>query len=51
MSNVDHHHLHRLLAAWNDHQDLRRDGAPLPELYASRIRLDAARDAIRHTPA
>ncbi|MEM9466340.1 MAG: hypothetical protein AAGA90_13275 [Actinomycetota bacterium] len=35
----------RLLEAWNNHQDLRRNGAPIPELAASRARLDMIRHA------
>lgn len=34
-----------LLQAWNHHQDLRRDGASIPELAASRALLDAVRTA------
>ena len=33
----------QLLAAWNHHEDLRRDGAPIAELAASRAALDALR--------
>lgn len=36
-----------LLRRWNRHQDLRRAGASVPELAASRIALDAARDDLR----
>ncbi len=32
-----------LLSAWNEHQDLRFNGAPVEDLAASRIRLDQAR--------
>lgn len=35
----------QLLAAWNDHQDLRATGAPPAVLYASRARLDSLRTA------
>lgn len=38
-------HLDRLLEAWNIHQDLRRNGAPIAELAASRARLDMIRHA------
>lgn len=41
----------RLLLAWNRHQDLRREGAPLPDLYASRMRLDAVRSEVRRPAA
>ncbi|MEO0495587.1 MAG: hypothetical protein AAF081_19440 [Actinomycetota bacterium] len=34
-----------LLVAWNRHEDLRRDGASIAELAASRATLDA----LRHT--
>ena len=37
--------LARLLEAWNAHEDLRRDGASIPELAASRARLDGIRNA------
>ena len=32
-----------LLTAWNDHEELRKKGAPPAVLLASRTRLDAAR--------
>ena len=32
-----------LLSAWNHHEDLRRDGASVAELAASRAGLDAIR--------
>ncbi len=35
----------RLLEAWNNHQDLRENGAPIAELAASRARLDMIRHA------
>lgn len=35
----------RLLQAWNRHQDLRRNGAPISELAASRAQLDMIRYA------
>lgn len=35
--------LSALLVAWNRHQDLRRDGATVSELAASRADLDAIR--------
>ena len=38
-------HLGRLLEAWNNHQDLRRNGAPVAELAASRAQLDMIRHA------
>jgi len=38
-------HLNRLLQAWNRHEDLRRDGAPIAELAASRAQLDMIRIA------
>ena len=34
-----------LLEVWNAHQNLRRDGAPIAELAASRQRLDTVRNA------
>jgi hypothetical protein len=38
-----------LVAAWVRHHDLRRGPAPLPELAASRRRLDLLRDAVNTT--
>ena len=35
--------LSALLVAWNRHEDLRRDGASIAELAASRAALDAIR--------
>jgi hypothetical protein len=43
-----------LLVAWNLHEDMRRDGAPIDQLGASRIRLEEARStmwATRHLVA
>ncbi len=37
----------RLLLAWNRHQDLRRSGAPVRRLWASRIELDQRRQEVR----
>ena len=39
------HNLRQLLDAWNHHQDLRRNGAPIAELAASRAQLDMIRQA------
>jgi hypothetical protein len=36
----------RLANAWSDHQDLRRGGAPLPELSLSAALVDDARAAM-----
>ena len=35
----------KLLDAWNRHQDLRTNGAPIAELAASRAQLDMIRHA------
>ena len=32
-----------LLDTWNQHQDLRKNGSPVGELFASRTELDAVR--------
>ncbi|MEM7095327.1 MAG: hypothetical protein AAF567_20170 [Actinomycetota bacterium] len=40
-----------LLTAWNQHYALSRSGASIPELAASRARLDEARLAVRAVPA
>ena len=37
-------HYRELVAAWSDHQAIRRTGAPLEELWASRLRLERQRD-------
>ena len=36
-----------LLAAWRNHDDLRRTGAPITDLVSSRFQLDEARQAAR----
>ena len=45
--HVDHIAFENLLDAWNRHQDLREQHAPVVELYHSRARLDEARDDVR----
>ncbi len=35
---------HSLLTAWREHDELRRSGASISELSASRLKLDAARE-------
>lgn len=43
--NRSNSRLARLLEAWNNHEDLRTNGAPIAELAASRARLDMIRHA------
>ena len=33
-----------LLKTWNEHQDLRQQGAPVAQLFASRTKLDQVRE-------
>ena len=46
MTKYNQSRLHDLLNAWNRHQDLRRSGAAVPTLAASRWRLDLVRSQI-----
>ena len=37
-------HYRQLVVAWTEHQEVKRRGAPLEELWASRLRLERQRD-------
>ena len=50
-NGVDDAKFAALLRRWNSHQELRRRGAPVPSLAASRLRLDSARDQLRRAAA
>jgi hypothetical protein len=43
MTKTEEIAFHNLLTTWTRHQDLKSSGAPVAELYDSRIRLDEAR--------
>ncbi len=43
MTNEQTAQFQELLKAWNEHQDLRQQGAPVADLFASRNKLDAIR--------
>ena len=48
MTQTQEKAFHNLLSNWTRHQDLKSIGAPVAELYYSRIELDEARTQARH---
>ncbi len=48
MTQTQEKAFHKLLSTWIRHQDLKSTGAPVAELYHSRIELDEARTQARH---
>ncbi len=46
-TNINETRFNTLLSSWNQHQELRREHAPIASLAASRVRLDSARLDLR----
>ena len=48
LTNAEETAFQALLSTWTRHQDLKSSGAPVADLYYSRIELDEARTQARH---
>ncbi len=46
-TNINEARFDTLLNSWNQHQELRKEHAPIASLAASRVRLDTARLDLR----